>query len=144
MLLCIGFVLFSCAEEAADINPIEVADTELAIEEEGAFICYITPMPTFPGGMRAWNDFVKQHLKYPAIQECIEGRVMFALTVDKEGRMKDISILQSPHPKLGEEALRVLKLSPNWIPAEVYDRDAGISKLVETRISLFIRFRQFD
>ncbi|WP_422004229.1 energy transducer TonB [Roseivirga pacifica] len=144
MLLCIGFVLFSCAEEAADINPIEVADTELAIEEEGAFICYITPMPTFPGGMRAWNDFVKQHLKYPAIQECVEGRVMFALTVDKEGSMKDISILQSPHPKLSEEALRVLKLSPKWTPAEVYDRDAGISKLVETRINLFVRFRQFD
>ena len=69
---------------------------------------------------------------------------MFALTVDKEGSMKDISILQSPHPKLSEEALRVLKLSPKWTPAEVYDRDAGISKLVETRINLFVRFRQFD
>ncbi|MHA7102663.1 TonB family protein [Roseivirga pacifica] len=144
MLLCIGFVLFSCAEEAADINPVQVADTELAIEEEGAFICYITPMPTFPGGMRAWNDFLKQHLKYPAIQESIEGRVMFALTIDNEGVMKDISILQSPHPKLSEEALRVLKLSPKWIPAEVYDRDAGIYKLIETRLNLIIRFRGSD
>jgi len=73
----------------------------------------------FPGGPSAWAAFLNENLHYPkaAIKKNIEGKVVVQFIVDKEGNVTDIRALSGPD-ELREEAERVMKKSPNWIPAQ--------------------------
>lgn len=65
-------------------------------------------------------DFLAQHLEYPieARKKKIEGRVVIKFIVNKEGKMVDFVEVKSPEKMLTEEAMRVLKLMPDWTPGE--------------------------
>lgn len=75
--------------------------------------------PKFPGGMSALGQFIVDNLKYP--KECeeqkIEGRVTCQMVVTKEGKLVNIKVARGLHPALDFEAVRILKLMPNWEPA---------------------------
>ena len=58
-----------------------------------------------------------------------------AFIVDKEGNIKDPTILQSAYPSLDAEALRVVKLMPRWTPG----RDKG--QPVNVKFALPIVFK---
>jgi TonB family protein len=73
----------------------------------------------FPGGIPQWTRFLNKTLKYPdsAINHEIEGMVVLGFMVSKEGKVYDVTIIQSVNAYLDEEALRVMKLTPDWTPA---------------------------
>jgi protein TonB len=78
-------------------------------------------MPEFPGGRKALQDFLDKHLIYPkqvclrdGVKDCIAARVV----VNPDGTLSDINILRSLGRYCDQEALRVIKLMPNWIPAK--------------------------
>lgn len=62
--------------------------------------------------------FLQENVKYPqdAAKSKIQGRVLVQFIVDKEGNVKDPTILQEVYPSLDAEALRVVKLMPRWTP----------------------------
>lgn len=62
--------------------------------------------------------FLQENVKYPqdAAKNKIQGRVLVQFIVDKEGNVKDPTILQEVYPSLDAEALRVVKLMPRWTP----------------------------
>lgn len=73
----------------------------------------------FPGGVEELINFLRNNIQYPT--ECkdkkIEGRVYIKFIIDEKGEIICPYILKSLHPKLDEEALRIVKLMPNWEPA---------------------------
>jgi protein TonB len=77
--------------------------------------------PEFPGGQAELFNFINSKLKYPkdAKRNGIEGKVVISFVVERDGRVKpeSIKIEQSVYPSLDKEAIRVVKLMPNWIPA---------------------------
>ena len=83
----------------------------------------VEKMPSFRGGdlndFRAW---VQEHLQYPAeaVERNIQGRVVVTFTIEKEGSVSNILVLQSPDKLLADEALRVIASSPAgaWTPGE--------------------------
>jgi len=76
--------------------------------------------PDFPGGEPALIAFLQKNIRYPAIdhQNHIQGKVYVQFVVEKDGALTDIKVMRSPSDAMSEEALRVLKLSPKWHPAE--------------------------
>ena len=74
--------------------------------------------PEFPGGSQALQDYLKENVNYPA--QCreakIQGRVLINFLVEKDGSIKNASVLKSAHPLLDAEALRVISEMPNWKP----------------------------
>ena len=78
-------------------------------------------MPAFPGGQNALMAFISKNLRYPiqAQQKGIEGRSIIRFVVDKEGGVKDFKVVRSAHELLDNEAVRVLKTMPKWIPGEL-------------------------
>jgi TonB family protein len=76
-------------------------------------------LPCFPGGEREMMKFIATNITYP--QECaidsIQGRVILRFIITEEGKMICIKIHRSLHPAMDEEALRVVKLMPDWRPA---------------------------
>lgn len=73
-------------------------------------------MPEFPGGERKLFEFLQKNIRYPkdAREFGIQGRVYAQFVIDKKGQVTRISILRSVHPDLDAEALRVVKMMPEW------------------------------
>ncbi|MFB6319571.1 energy transducer TonB [Saccharicrinis sp. FJH54] len=78
-------------------------------------------LPEFPGGDKALADYLSRTLKYPSIaqENGIQGRVYVKFTVTRSGELIDVKVIRGADPALDMEAVRVIKLMPNWIPAEV-------------------------
>ena len=72
----------------------------------------------FPGGTPAWRKFLAAHLTYPekAIRKKIEGEVVLAFIVEKDGSISDIKTV-SGNPILAQAAIEVMQQSPRWTPA---------------------------
>lgn len=79
----------------------------------------VDEMPSFPGGMTALMGYMSKNIKYPAIAQKlgIEGPVRMSFVIDYEGKIKDISIVNSVDPSLDTEAVRVIRNMPDWKPA---------------------------
>jgi N-acetylmuramoyl-L-alanine amidase len=77
---------------------------------------------SFPGGFTAWRKFLSENINatVPVDSGASAGTytIVLQFIVDKEGHISDIK----PTTKLGfgmeEECIRIMKLSPNWIPAK--------------------------
>ncbi|MFY0593493.1 energy transducer TonB [Roseivirga sp.] len=94
--------------------------------------------PEFPGGMDNWNAHLRKHLKYPtAAKRYGRGEVKISFVVLSDGRIVLPKVIESTHPSLGQEGIRVINLSPRWNPAELD------GKPVDATMNLRITFRAF-
>jgi len=70
----------------------------------------------FPGGYKKLMIFLKNNIQYPS--ECreknIQGRVIVRFIIDESGKIICPYLCKSIHPALDKEALRIVKLMPNW------------------------------
>ena len=84
--------------------------------------------PIFPGGKTAKDHFLSTNFNYPvyAKENKIYGVVELRFIVEEDGSLTNFKILNNPGGGLGEEALRVYKLMPNWIPGELYSLPARV------------------
>ena len=75
--------------------------------------------PTFPGGNDSLRVFIKRNLRYPrqAMTDGVRGKVWLNFTVDKNGAIRDSSVLNPMHEAIDREALRILSMMPTWNPA---------------------------
>ena len=78
----------------------------------------VEQMPSFPGGQEALFEYLGSNVKYPAEATATNksGRVIVSFVVDKEGNIKEPTILRSVCDPLDKEALRVIKEMPKWTP----------------------------
>ena len=79
--------------------------------------------PTFPGGMPQFYQFLKKTVKYPkeAQQRNVQGKVFLSFVVEKNGELTDIKVDRKLGGGTDEEAIRVMKLSPRWLPG-IHDK----------------------
>lgn len=103
------FILHTQAQQTPSQDTTkELTFTKIEIESE------------FPGGQRAWIQFLNKNLRYPddAISNEIKGTVIVQFVVDSSGVLSDIKAISGPtRGGLREEAVRVIKASGNWTPA---------------------------
>ena len=74
--------------------------------------------PAFPGGPNELAKFLNENLHYPAeaAEVRVSGRVVVSFWVDETGHAYGFGALQSPHPALEAEALRVARKITDWVP----------------------------
>ena len=74
----------------------------------------------FPGGENEISRFVARNLHYPeeARDNHIQGRVIVRFVVNTDGSISDLKLLNFENTELGNEALRIVKLMPKWLPAK--------------------------
>ncbi|KAF2507774.1 regulatory sensor-transducer, BlaR1/MecR1 family protein [Flavobacterium zhairuonense] len=70
--------------------------------------------PEFPGGILEFYKFVGKNFKTPA--EKIEGKVIVEFMIETDGSLSEFQVIKDLGLGLGDEAIRVLKLSPKWNP----------------------------
>lgn len=77
--------------------------------------------PRFPGGPEAFNRFIRQEMKYPEPEKSrgIQGQVYLKFQVNEEGKIENAKVVNGVPggPNLAAEALRLLEIMPEWLPA---------------------------
>ena len=105
-------------ENTEVIQQVDVV--EETIEDDQPFLIAET-MPSFQGGdLNTFRTWVQQNVKFPqiALENGIQGRVVLSFVIEKDGRLTNIQVLQTPDRSLSEEAIRVLNKSPKWSPGK--------------------------
>lgn len=91
-------------------------------EEESAqqIFTVVEEMPKFPGGDGELLKFIGKSIKYPVIaqENGIQGRVICAFVVNRDGTVVDAEVLRGVDPSLDKEALRVIGTMPKWTPGK--------------------------
>ncbi len=75
--------------------------------------------PEFPGGIEEFYKFIGKNFKMPseASKHNIDGKIQMSFSVEKDGSLSDFKVVKDSGFGIGDEIIRVLKLSPKWIPA---------------------------
>jgi len=81
---------------------------------------YVPKWAAFPGGDEALRGWLYKRIKYPmeAQERNIQGKVFVKFIVRYDGSIDKIGIAKSVHPLLDNEAIRLVKAMPKWIPAQ--------------------------
>ena len=91
----------------------------VVVHQETAFEI-VEVMPEFVGGMEVLMNYLETEIEYPkkAEKQNIEGRVYVQFVVEKDGDISGAKVLKGIGAGCDEEALRVVRSMPNWIPGE--------------------------
>lgn len=84
----------------------------------------------FPGGLDAWGQFLRENINtklgrkfipLPKNESSATQTAIVDFVIDKDGNVTNVTVtnVNDVHPKLAEEAIRVISKSPKWIPATV-------------------------
>ena len=107
----------SSAQEAVYTPPAVVEEEEESAQQ---IFTVVEEMPKFPGGDAELLKFIAKSIKYPVIaqENGIQGRVICAFVVNRDGSVVDAEVLRGVDPSLDKEALRVIGTMPKWTPGK--------------------------
>ncbi|MBQ9636393.1 MAG: TonB family protein [Prevotella sp.] len=122
MFILVGLVTGIAVASAINPNGVVRGAIEhvLGIPEDTTI--YDTPeeVASYPGDMSAFWKFLFGNVHYPesAKAERVEGRVRLRFVVEKDGRLTNFTVLETPDQRLSDEIIRVFKMMPQWQPAK--------------------------
>lgn len=85
------------------------------------------------------QKWVYTYIKYPedCIKEGSQGRVMISFVITKEGKLVDAKVIRSSgDPRLDDEALKVVEISPKWKAARVKGQKVACSITIPVEFKL--------
>jgi TonB family protein len=107
-------------------------DTSGKVKQDTDVYYAIDQAPEFPGGLSQMYLFIKQNIQIENWGK--PGNVVLTFVVEKDGRLTNISVTKSLAPRYDAEAIRIIKLSPNWHPGKLKSRP------VRAKYTLPVRF----
>ncbi len=101
-------------------------------EEINEIFTLVEEFPSFDGGDVAYIKFIQKNLIYPekARRMGIEGRIFVQFIVEKDGSLTNIKVLRGIGGDCNEEAIRVLKNSPKWLPGKQRGKAVRVQMVV--------------
>ena len=98
----------------------------------------VEQMPEYPGGEGALFKFIKKNITYPdsARNNDIQGRVVVGFVVNEDGSLSDVSIKKGISRDLDEEAVRVIKLLPNFKPGKQQGKPVKVAYVLPIAFKL--------
>lgn len=96
------------------------AQTETFLTDE---IPVCGPEATFPGGNQTLFKYINDNLRYPerALKDSLQGKCYVHFVVETNGKVGDVKVTRNVPgcPECDEEAIRVIRSLPKWIPAKI-------------------------
>lgn len=114
-----------CSTTQADTSFIVVDSTLLLYLKKNTsdkeIYAVLEERPEYPGGMKEAIKYIQTHIQYPpaAIYKKIQGRVWIESVIDRNGKVVQPKVAYSVHPLLDQEALRIVRMMPDWKPGKL-------------------------
>lgn len=129
--------LFTCCNQAS--NKQQVTEENEIPQDTTVLIDSVDQFDTFaefPGGKDSLVNFINQKLITPdhLTNDQTKGRVYIRIKISEKGKVTKPVIVRSLSKEADEEALRIMKLLPDFIPATRND------KPVASYYGLFVDF----
>ncbi len=130
MLPVLAFALCFCTNqkegqketsEIDQVNVIAYGNENAASKEEAIPFTLLNDKPAFnDGDENEFSKWVNQRLIYPqsAKDAGEQGRIIVSFEITAEGKMSNVRIIRGVSQALDDEALRVVKSSPDWTPGK--------------------------
>ncbi len=118
----------------ADYVPPEEDES---VPEQHIFVV-VENMPSFPGGNGALMKYLATHIKYPELakESGIQGRVFINFVVERDGSIDHVKVLRGIGGGCDEEAVRVVKSMPKWIPGKQRGKPVRVSFNLPVKFTL--------
>ncbi|WP_299288617.1 energy transducer TonB [uncultured Mucilaginibacter sp.] len=81
-------------------------------------VAVISKNAQFPGGEVALRSYLDKNVR--SVNN-VKGKVVTTFIVEKDGSLTDIKVIEGLSKEADEEAIRVLKESPKWLPMVLYN-----------------------
>ena len=122
-----------------NINIVQVTEAPPEEEVEAIAFAVVEDKPIFPGGDAALMKFIGDNTKYPEIakENGIQGRVFIQFVIDKKGAVTKVQVAKGVDPYLDAEALRVVRLLPNWSPGKQRGKPVPVTFVVPINFKLY-------
>jgi hypothetical protein len=129
LFIAMTTTLFSCQnkdEKKTNVDKIEIInertnnkpiDYDAVFEPSGLDV-----MPIPEHGLENLYDFIYDNYIIPDGAEEYMGKVKISFIIEKDGSLSTFKITRDFGFGTGSEAVRVLKMSPKWIPGKVKNR----------------------
>jgi hypothetical protein len=103
-------------------NDLAITDLKLYLRAPLNSDNVIVQIPAeFPGGQKGWVNFLEENMDHevPVRNGAPAGQylVIVSFVIDKEGNITELKAENDPGFGTKEEALKIMKRSPRWIPA---------------------------
>ena len=131
------FILAKRKELLEDLKVLEYPKDQVLNYESKEIYNLVDEMPYFIGGEKELISFLKRNTKYPfkARENGIAGTIKVGFVIDEIGKPTNVKIIKGGLGSgLEEEAIRITKAMPNWIPGKLK------GKPVKVQMSQFIKF----
>lgn len=98
----------------------------------------VEKMPEYPGGQYALSTFIAKTMNYPKIaqESGIQGRVVCSFIINKDGTISETQVISGIDPSLDQEALRIIRAMPKWIPGTQKGKAVRVKFTVPVTFSL--------
>jgi len=123
------------SQEPGETLP-EKPEPAIPVPEKSEPVLWVPEMPHFPGGENEMHTFLASRIRYPgeAREVSIQGTVFITFVVETDGSITNIRVLRGIGSGCEEEAIRVIKSMPPWVPG----KQNGIA--VRVRLTLPVKF----
>jgi Gram-negative bacterial TonB protein C-terminal len=91
--------------------------------------------PEFPGGYLEFLKFISSNYKLPEV-ESLSGAVKVSFVIDELGKITNIKVIKDLGNGTGEEAIRVLKMCPKWLPGENENQKVSVAMTIPINIQI--------
>jgi protein TonB len=118
------------APKSGDPNvEIKIGEPDTSSVNNSKIFTAVEIIPSFPGGIEKFYKFLQYNIRYPgeAVTKNVQGKVFISFIVEKDGSLTDIKVVRAIGGGCDEEAVRVMKLSPNWNPGIQNNRPVRVA-----------------
>ena len=97
-----------------------IAKTNQEANEKSGVFTIVEKSAQFKGGMGEFVRWLQANLTYPdeARKMGVMGKVFVQFVVNSDGSVSDVKVIKGIGLGCNEEALRIMNMCPDWIPAQ--------------------------
>lgn len=91
--------------------------------------------PEFPGGVEKFYEYVEKNFNKPTSKDFPGGKVYVSFVVETDGSLTGIKVVRNMGYGTAEEAVRVVKKGPKWIPAKHNGKNVRCQYMIPIKLA---------
>ncbi|MDR2907358.1 MAG: TonB family protein [Bacteroidales bacterium] len=133
-----GVILISTKSKVPQFYEKENKQSSAKQNSEDQIFQVVEDNPNYPGGEEARQKYLADNIVYPATarESNIKGTIYITFVVEKDGSISDVKVVRGIGGGCDEEAVRVVKAMPKWIPGKQRGQNVRVQFMLPIKFTL--------